>query len=50
MNALWFSAMVMVLSRLKLIASKEIFQRLLKGITGIVFIGFGGKLITLRAE
>jgi threonine/homoserine/homoserine lactone efflux protein len=50
MNAIWFSIMVLILSRIRAIANEEIFQRFLKGITGIIFIGFGGKLITLRAE
>jgi threonine/homoserine/homoserine lactone efflux protein len=50
MNALWFSAMVLILSRIRAIASKEIYQKLLKGITGIIFLIFGGKLITLKPE
>lgn len=50
MNAVWFSAMVLILSHIKVIANKEKYQRLLKSITGIVFIMFGGKLLTLKAE
>lgn len=50
MNAIWFSAMVLILSRIRAVASKEIYQKLLKGITGIIFIIFGGKLITLKPE
>lgn len=47
-NAVWFGAMVLVLSRLTAIARNGAFQRWLKGITGVVFIGFGLKLATYR--
>ncbi|UZD90106.1 LysE family translocator [Cognatishimia activa] len=48
-NAIWFGAMVLLLTRLTKIASGGGFQRWLKGITGVVFIGFGAKLATVRA-
>lgn len=49
LNALWFGAMVLLLSRLTNIAGNPSFQRWLKGVTGTVFIGFGAKLATVRA-
>mgnify|MGYP000297037350 CR=1 FL=1 len=48
MNMFWFSSMVILFSRLTSIAKNDFFQRMLKGITGIVFIGFGAKLIALE--
>lgn len=47
-NAIWFGAMVLLMSRLTSVARSGIFQRWLKGITGIVFIGFGAKLATYK--
>lgn len=49
-NAVWFGAMVFLLSRLSAIARGRSFQRWLKGVTGIVFIGFGAKLATYKAS
>ena len=48
-NAVWFSAMILLLSRLTAAARSGRFQRWLKGVTGIVFIGFGLKLASYRA-
>jgi threonine/homoserine/homoserine lactone efflux protein len=48
-NAIWFSAMILLLSRLTTAARSGRFQRWLKGVTGIVFIGFGLKLASYRA-
>ncbi|MEO9875016.1 MAG: LysE family translocator [Anderseniella sp.] len=48
LNLLWFSAMVVLFSRLTKAARNNVFQRWLKGITGVVFIGFGAKLATLK--
>lgn len=45
---LWFSGMTLFLSRVLLLARGGGFQRWLKGVTGIVFMGFGLKLATLR--
>jgi len=47
-NAVWFGAMVLVMSRLTAIAQNGQFQRWLKGVTGVVFIGFGAKLATFK--
>lgn len=47
-NAIWFGAMVLLMSRLTSIARGGSFQRWLKGITGVVFIGFGAKLATYK--
>ena len=48
LNLIWFSAMVLLFSRLAKAARNDLFQRWLKGITGIVFIGSGTKLATLK--
>ncbi|MGH1540746.1 MAG: LysE family translocator [Arenicella sp.] len=50
MNAVWFAAMVVLFSRLTTAAKNGLFQRLLKGVTGIIFVGFGAKLLTLKAN
>lgn len=47
-NAVWFGAMVVLLSHLTGLAQNGSFQRWLKGITGAVFIGFAAKLATYR--
>ncbi|TCL00531.1 threonine/homoserine/homoserine lactone efflux protein [Shimia isoporae] len=47
-NALWFGAMVLLLDRLRHAAQNTHFQRWLKGVTGVVFLGFGAKLATMR--
>ena len=47
-NAVWFGAMVLVLSRLTAVARNATFQRSLKGVTGVVFIGFGAKLASYK--
>lgn len=48
LNLVWFSAIVLLFSRLAGAARNDRFQRWLKGVTGVVFIGFGAKLATLR--
>ncbi|MCP5082804.1 MAG: LysE family translocator [Alphaproteobacteria bacterium] len=48
LNLVWFSAMVLLFARLTGAARNSTFQRWLKGVTGVVFIGFGAKLATLR--
>lgn len=45
---IWFSAMVLLMSRLTAAASSARFQRWLQGVTGLVFIGFGLKLASYR--
>jgi len=47
-NLVWFSAMVLLFSQLKGAASNRTFQRVLKTTTGLIFIGFGAKLASLR--
>lgn len=48
MNVFWFSSMVILFSRLSSFAKRGLFQRALKSVTGIVFIGFGVRLISLE--
>ena len=48
LNAVWFSLMVLMFGQLTKAANKPYFQRWLKGVTGIVFLGFGAKLATFR--
>jgi len=48
-NLVWFGAMVLLFSSLTSFTRRGGFQRLLKGVTGVVFIGFGYKLATYRA-
>ncbi len=50
MNLAWFSSMVFLFSRLTSMAKNGSFQRILKGVTGIVFIGFGARLIALESK
>jgi threonine/homoserine/homoserine lactone efflux protein len=46
LNAIWFSAMVLLVTRLRGVASSGAVQRWLKGVTGAVFLAFGAKLAT----
>lgn len=43
-NLMWFSMMVLALSRMKKIANNTKFKMWLNSFTGVVFIGFGAKL------
>ena len=47
-NVVWFAAMTLLFARLARTAQNRSFQRWLKGVTGVVFIGFGLKLASLR--
>jgi threonine/homoserine/homoserine lactone efflux protein len=47
-NAVWFTAMVLLLARLTGAVRNGRFQRWLKAVTGSVFIAFGIKLATFR--
>lgn len=47
-NILWFTAMVLLLSRLTYAAKSGFIQRWLKAITGFVFVTFGIKLASLE--
>ena len=49
-NGVWFGAMVLLFSTLSAVAQKGAFQRWLKGVTGVVFIGFGVKLARFKPE
>lgn len=46
-NAVWFTAMVLLFARLTAMTRGGSFQRWLKGTTGVVFIGFGAKLASV---
>ncbi|MEP7455614.1 LysE family translocator [Phyllobacterium sp. SB3] len=47
-NIVWFGAIVMLFSKLTAFTRQGKFQRWLKGVTGVVFIGFGLKLATYK--
>ena len=47
-NAIWFGAMVLFMSRLSLMARSGRFQRWLKNATGVVFIAFAAKLAVYK--
>lgn len=47
-NISWFGAMVLTFARLSRLARGGRFQRWLQGVTGVVFVGFGLKLASLR--
>lgn len=47
-NLVWFSAMVLMLAKLKALASRASFLKWLKGVTGVAFIGLGAKLAFLK--
>ena len=47
-NAVWFGAMVLVFSSLTAVARNGRFQRGLKALTGVVFVGFGLKLANYK--
>lgn len=47
-NAAWFTAMIFLLGRMVQATRRPSVQRWLKGVTGLVFMGFGLKLATLR--
>ena len=49
-NFFWFSAMILMLGKLKLLGQNERFNQWLKSITGFVFIGFGLKLAALKSD
>ena len=47
-NLVWFSAMVLLFSRLTVAANNRVFQRALKTTTGLIFVGFGLKLASMK--
>ncbi|WP_120500715.1 LysE family translocator [Roseovarius sp. EL26] len=46
----WFTTMTLLFSKLTSMARSGSFQRWLKGVTGVVFIGFGLKLASFKAS
>ena len=48
LNFLWFSAMVIFLSKLKNLSNNNSFTKWLRSVTGVFFIGFGAKLAFLK--
>ncbi|MCG8492184.1 MAG: LysE family translocator [Sneathiellales bacterium] len=46
--ALWFTAITLLLSKLTRATGNAGFQRAVKAVTGVVFVGFGIKLATMR--
>lgn len=48
MNAIWFGVMVLLFSRLTMMAKQGSFQRWLKAVSGVVFIGFGVRLAMFK--
>ncbi|QMV16878.1 LysE family translocator [Vibrio spartinae] len=49
-NLIWFSIMVLALSRVKSAANSVKFKTWLNSITGLVFIGFGAKLAFMKSS
>lgn len=49
LNLLWFGPMVLLFERLSRVVRSGKVTRALKALTGLVFVGFGLKLATLRA-
>lgn len=47
-NLIWFSALVLMLSRVKRVTSSARFKQWLNAMTGAVFIGFGAKLALMK--
>jgi len=47
-NVVWFSLMIVMLSKVKATANSARFKRWLNAITGVVFIAFGSKLALLK--
>ncbi|MGF1621556.1 MAG: LysE family translocator [Rhodomicrobiaceae bacterium] len=48
LNLVWFGALVLIFARLSAFARGGSVQRWIKGVTGMVFLGFGAKLATFR--
>ncbi|GAA6170078.1 LysE family translocator [Sessilibacter corallicola] len=47
-NVVWFSLMIVMLSKVKSISNTARFKKWLNSVTGVVFIGFGAKLALLK--
>lgn len=50
LNALWFSLMVIFLSKAGRLTQRPFIQRFVKATTGFVFIGFGTKLALMKSS
>lgn len=48
LNIIWFSSMVLLLSKFVAFGRKGQFQKILKTITGVIFVGFGIKLASMN--
>lgn len=48
LNVVWFGLMVLLFKRLSSVARGDKLQRYLKAATGVLFVGFGLKLATMR--
>jgi len=48
LNVVWFSAMVLLFAKVMRAARGGRFQRWLKAVTGVIFVGFGAKLAALN--
>ncbi|MEX0953978.1 MAG: LysE family translocator [Rhizobiaceae bacterium] len=48
LNVAWFGPIVLLFDRLSTVARNDRIQRVVKALTGMVFVGFGIKLATLR--
>ena len=48
LNVAWFGPIVLLFDRLSTVARNDRMQRAVKALTGMVFVGFGIKLATLR--
>ncbi len=49
-NVVWFSLMIVMLSKVKSISNTVRFKKWLNSVTGVVFIGFGAKLALLESK
>ncbi len=49
LNIAWFGSIILLYAKLSTLARGGRFQRTLKAVTGLVFVGFGVKLATLKA-
>ncbi|MCK5930702.1 MAG: LysE family translocator [Fulvimarina manganoxydans] len=48
-NLVWFSAIVLLLTKVVAVAKRDGIQRMIKAVTGVVFVGFGVRLAMTRA-
>ncbi len=48
LNIIWFAAMVLLIDRLRAASHSVGVQRFIKGVTGLIFVGFAAKLAAFR--